>query len=116
MAPHTIFLIVDDFGIKYVGKQHALHFLKILEQHYEITADWEGKKSAGIDLEWNYIEQYSRRTCGISINEYIYKLLIKYGHPRQLKQQLSPHKHFEVLYGAKEQLTPEEDTSPALDN
>ena len=36
-------LILDDFGIKYVGKQHALHLLKILEQNYEITIDWEEK-------------------------------------------------------------------------
>ena len=41
--PIQFVLIVDDFGIEYVGKQHALHLLKILEQNYEITSDWEGK-------------------------------------------------------------------------
>ena len=50
------------------------------------------------------------------MNGYIDKLLIKYGHPRPLKQQLSPHKHREVTYGAKEQLPPEEDPIPALYN
>ena len=40
--PIQFVLIVDDFGIKYVGKQHALHLLKILEQNYEITTNWEG--------------------------------------------------------------------------
>ena len=32
--PIHFFLIVDDFGIKYVRKQHAIHLLKILEQNY----------------------------------------------------------------------------------
>ena len=73
-------MIVDDFGIKYVGKKHSLHLLKILEQHYEITADWEGGKFAGIDLAWNYDEQQAKRTCRMSINGYIDKLLMKYGH------------------------------------
>ena len=31
--PIIFVLIVDDFGIKYVRKQHALHLLKILDQH-----------------------------------------------------------------------------------
>ena len=35
--PIQFVLIVDDFGIEYVGKQHALHLLKILDQHYDIT-------------------------------------------------------------------------------
>ena len=96
-----------DFGIEYFGKQHALHLLKILEQNYEITADWEGKKFAGIVLAWNYDEQHSKRTCRIYMNGYIYKFLMKYGHPRPSKLQISPHKHNEVKYGSKEQLTPE---------
>ena len=114
--PIQFFLILDDFGIIYVGKKHALHLLKILEQHYKITSNWEGSKFAEIELEWNYTEQNSNRTCRISMNGYIEKLLIKYGNPRPRKPQLSPHKHREVTYGSKEQLTAEEDTSPALDN
>ena len=41
-------LLVDDFGTKYVGKEHALHLLKTPEVDYEITTDWEGTKSAVI--------------------------------------------------------------------
>ena len=47
---------------------------------------------------------------------YIQKVLLKYGHPRPRKSQLSPHKHREVVYGANEQLTHEDDKSPPLDN
>ena len=45
---------MDDFGIKYVGKEHALHLLKNIEINYEITTYWEGGKFAGIDLTWDY--------------------------------------------------------------
>ena len=47
---------------------------------------------------------------------FITKLILKYGHPCPSKPQLSPHKHRKVIYGAKEQLTPEDDTSQPLDN
>ena len=107
---------MDYLGITYVGKQHTLHLLIILEQHYEITYYWEGKIFAGIDLEWNYTEQNPKRTCHISINGYIDKLLIRYEYPQPHKLQLSPYKHPEVTYGTEEQPTPEEKTSPALDN
>ena len=41
--PIQFVLLVDDC-IKYVGKEHAIHLLKTLEQNYEITTDWDGKK------------------------------------------------------------------------
>ena len=47
---------------------------------------------------------------------YISRVLLKYGHPCPRKPQLSPHKNREVIYGAKEQLAQEDDTSPPLDN
>ena len=46
---------------------------------------------------------------------YIAKFLLEYGHPIPKKPQLSPQKHREVIYGAKEQLTLEDDTTPPLD-
>ena len=107
---------MDDFGIEYVGKEHALHLLKTLEMDYEITTDWDGTKFAGINLAWNYHARHANRTCRISTKGYIAKVLLKYGHPIPKKPQLSPHKHQEILYGAKEQLSPEDDTSPRLDS
>ena len=47
---------------------------------------------------------------------YIARVLLRYGHPSPKKPQLSPHKHREVIYGAKEQLTPEDDITPPLDS
>ena len=47
---------------------------------------------------------------------YITKVILKYVHPSPKKPQLSPHKHREVIYGAKEKLAPEDDTTPPLDS
>ena len=107
---------MDDFFIEYVGKEHALHLLKTLEVDYEITTDWEGTKFAVINLAWDYHVRYSNRTCCISMKGYIAKVILKYGHPIPKKPQLSPHKHRKVVYSDKEQLAPEDDTTPPLDS
>ena len=65
--PIQFVLLVDNFGIEYVGKEHTLHLLKTTEVDYKITTDWEGKKFAGIDLAWDYHSQHSNRTCHISM-------------------------------------------------
>jgi endonuclease I len=52
--PITFTLVVDDFRIKYVGKEHADHLLQALKQYYEVTEDWTGALYCGIKLEWNY--------------------------------------------------------------
>ena len=57
--PIMFSLIVDDFGIKYVGKEHARHLLASLKQYYgKVTTDWKGKLYAGINLNWNDEERW----------------------------------------------------------
>ena len=52
--PILFTLVVDDFGIKYVGHPHAEHLLKVLQEHYTVTTDWEGSRYCGISLKWDY--------------------------------------------------------------
>ena len=47
---------------------------------------------------------------------YIEKVLLKYDHLYPKKPQLSSNTHRGISYGTKEQLAPEEDTSPPLDS
>ena len=42
--PIIFCLIVNDFGVKYKGQEHANH-LHILVESYKITTDWRGKKT-----------------------------------------------------------------------
>ena len=65
--PIQFVLLVDDFGIEYVGKEHILNLLKTLEMDYDITTDWEGTTFYGIDLAWIYHEQHANRTFPISM-------------------------------------------------
>ena len=41
-ATRPIDFIVDNFLVKYVGKEHALHLLRALQQLYTVTEDWGG--------------------------------------------------------------------------
>ena len=44
-------LVVDDFGVKYVGKEHALYLKAALEEDYTLTTEWEGRRYIGITLD-----------------------------------------------------------------
>ena len=57
MALHKCVLIVDDFGLEYVRKQDADHLASVLKNYHDISQDWEGTKFAGIDLDWNNLQQ-----------------------------------------------------------
>ena len=45
---------MNDFGVKYVGKEHALHLKNTIEKHYKLTCDWTGTRYIGITLDWDY--------------------------------------------------------------
>jgi len=48
--PVAFSLVVDDFGIKYIGKEHAQHLLTMLEEHYTISQDWTRSTYLGLTL------------------------------------------------------------------
>ena len=79
-----------------------------------MSDDWEGVNFAGIDLRWDYADRHSERTCRLSMNKYISNLLFRKGHKAPVKKQLSPYQRREIVYGAKQQLSPDNDTSPRL--
>ena len=56
--PVQFTLVVDGFGVKYVGKQYADHLLNALQETHEVSTDWHGSLYCGITLEWNYAEHY----------------------------------------------------------
>ena len=109
--PILFCLIVDDFGIEYSDKRHANHLRNTLLKHYKITQDCTGSRFAGIDLAWDY----SKRTCRLSIKNYIKNLLLKWVHTIPSKPQHAPFRHAPIIYGAKQQFTHSPDTSPPLD-
>jgi hypothetical protein len=101
---------VDDFGVKYVGKENAQHLEQVLRQKYRITTDWTGSLYVGLTLQWNY----KSRTVDLSMPGYIAKTLERFQHPNPTRPQHSPHDWQAPQYGAHTQLTDPIDTSPPL--
>jgi hypothetical protein len=72
LRPISFTLVVDDFGIKYVGKEHADHLIASIKSTYKkLTEDWMGSLYCGIMVEWDYVG----RTVDISMPGYIKKKL-----------------------------------------
>ena len=45
--PIQFVLVVGDFGVEYVGEEHALHLASILKRYHKTSEDWVGKKNCG---------------------------------------------------------------------
>ena len=75
--PVTFSLIVDDFGVKYVGQDHAQHLIATLQLLYRITINWTGAKYCGLTLEWDYVA----RTVHVSMPGYVDKALARFQSP-----------------------------------
>ena len=109
--PISFTLVVDDFGVKYVGEEHAQHLVSVLEDHYDITTDWKGEKYIGLTLDWDY----DRREVHLSMPGYIKKARKEFGHEMPRRKQDSPYPVIPPKYGAKAQYPEDPDNSPLLD-
>ena len=43
-------LTVDDFGVKYIGREHTEHLMTVLKKHCKMEEDWKGELYYGITL------------------------------------------------------------------
>jgi hypothetical protein len=67
-------LVMDDFGIKYTDKKDLDHLMNVLQEHYQLTTDWEGKRYCGLTID----RDYETRTCDISMPGYIERALQRF--------------------------------------
>ena len=104
-------LVVDDFGVKYIGKEHADHLFSVLRQYYEVEIDWGGELYCGISLDWHYDEKY----LNIAMPNYVNKQLIKYQHPKPKRPQHCPYQPNPIHYGKRSDEIIHEPESPYLD-
>jgi hypothetical protein len=106
--PIAFSLIVDDFAVKYVGKQHADHLRNALLQSYELTTDWEEEVYSYMSLKWDY----KNRTCNISMPGYVSHVLNKFQHDAPKHPHHTPSKYVKPVYGAKTQYATQDETPP----
>ena len=102
--PMWFTLTVDDFGVKYIGKEHAKHLMDVLKSYYKMEEDWEGKLYCGISLEWNYEEGY----VDISMPNYVKKKVIEYGYEPSKRRQYSPYQPDPIVYGKNSDKIPKD--------
>jgi hypothetical protein len=79
-------LVVDDFGVKYIGRENLDHLMNALKEFYDVTIDYTGGLYCGVTLEWNYDKRY----VDISMPGYVKKQLLKYKHPEPKKPVHTP--------------------------
>jgi hypothetical protein len=108
--PVAFSLVVDDFGVKYVGREHADHLVNAIKKHYPLSEDWEGALYCGISLEWNYDEKWVE----FGMPKYVNKGLKKFLHPPPEKPQHSPFPVAERKYGKAAQEARPPDDSPKV--
>ena len=75
--PIQFSLVVDDFGVKYVGKQNAQFLIDTLHNaKYQLSINWEATRFCGVTLRWDY----KNHNCFLSMPGYINKVLRRFHH------------------------------------
>jgi hypothetical protein len=100
--PIQFTLVVDDFGVQYMGKEHAQHLIDALESYYTVYKDWTGGLYCGITLQWNYMSKH----VNLSMPGYIKDALHKFQHPLPKRTQYTPHNWTVPAYGQHIQYAP----------
>jgi len=83
--PISFTLVVDDFGVKYVGEENAKHLLNAVRQHYKCSCEWEGERYCGLTIKWDY----PGRKVHLSMPGYVTKALTRFQHPPQQKDRIN---------------------------
>jgi hypothetical protein len=108
--PISFSLVVDDFGIKYVGEKNTQHLLDTVRQCYKCSCEWKGEQSYRLTIKWDY----KGKKVHVLMPGYVTKALTYFWHPPPVKIQDQPYPHAKPNYGAKTQHAMAEDTSPPL--
>jgi hypothetical protein len=75
--PIMFSLVVDDFGVKYVGEEHAQHLLKTIQKYYQCSVEKEGERYCGLTIKWDY----PNKKVHISMPKCIENGLKRFQHP-----------------------------------
>ncbi len=109
--PIQFSLVEDDFGVKYVGKENALHLLNTIQKYYKCSCNWDGKQYCGLTIKWDYGGQ----KVHLLMLMYVKKALQCFQHPPPTKPPNQPYPSVKKTYGAKVQYTKPPNKAPQLD-
>ena len=75
--PISFSLVVDDFWVKYVGKENAQHLLDTVQKHYKCSCNWKGERYCRLTIKWDY----EGRKVHLSMPGYVQKGITRFQHP-----------------------------------
>jgi hypothetical protein len=108
--PIIFSLVVNNFGVKYVGKEHAQHLLQTVQKYYKCLLKEEGEQYCGLTIKWDY----PGKKVHLSMPLYAKNGLKQFQHPPPIVPQNQPHPHVHKTYGAKVQHAKVNNNSPPL--
>ncbi len=91
-----------------MGKEHTMHLVSILKQHYEISEDWTDNKY----IEKTFDRDYCNRRVHFFMPGYTTNALQQFGHEHLQRLQNSPHLHVDSTYGKAKYVETETLTIP----
>jgi hypothetical protein len=109
--PITFSLVVNNFGVTYIGEEHAQHILQMVQKYYTFLFKKEGEQYCGLTIKWDYAGKKEH----LSMPSYVEKALKRFQHLPPIIPQDQLHQHVKKMYGAKVQQANPLDTSPPLD-
>ena len=103
--------VVDDFGVKYLGKEHALHLKAALETKYKVTTYLEVELYIGIALKWDY----EKVTVQLSMTGYVRVALHAFQHEKPKQPQDSSYPWTQPVYVKNNKILSEKVPAEELD-
>jgi hypothetical protein len=104
-CPISFSLVINDFGVKYVGEENAQHLLDTVRKYYKCSCDWKGEQYCRLTIKWDY----EGRKVHILMPGYVRKVLTRSNTPPNKATGSTISPRYAKLWGAYE------DVSPALD-
>ena len=102
--------MVDDFGVKYVGKEHADHLIAVLKEHHKIPENRAGSNSCAVTFHW----EYEKQELHLFMPGCVSKALQRFQQEMLKKPEDQPYAHAAPAYGMKIQYMKETVQSPSL--
>jgi hypothetical protein len=83
--PITFSLVIDDFGVKYVGKEHPQHLLQMVQKYYMCLFEADREQYCGLTIQWDY----PGKKVHLSMPLYVENALKQFQHPPQFCHKIS---------------------------
>ena len=77
--PITFSLVVNNFGVKYLGEEYTQHLLQMIQKFYQCLVEKEGERYCRLTVKWDH----QGKKVHLSMPAYIENSLKRFQHPPQ---------------------------------